>query len=43
MKYFMELSYKEISNILDMPESHVKTYLQRARKALRVKWEEFDE
>lgn len=42
MKYFMNLSYKEIANVLDVTESHVKTYLQRARKALRTKWEEFD-
>lgn len=43
MKYFMDLSYKEIANILDVSEAHVKTYLQRARKALRNNWEGHDE
>lgn len=40
MKYFMDLSYKEIASIIDYSENHVRTYLQRARKALRKKWEE---
>lgn len=40
LKYYLELSYKEISDILDMKESHVKTYLQRARKSLKKIWEE---
>lgn len=40
MKYFMDLSYKEIASIIDHSENHVRTYLQRARKALRKKWEE---
>lgn len=40
MKYFMDLSYKEIATIIDRSENHVRTYLQRARKALRKKWEE---
>lgn len=40
MKYFMDLSYKEIATIIDRSENYVRTYLQRARKALRKKWEE---
>lgn len=40
MKYFMDLSYKEIASIIDHSENHVRTYLHRARKALRKKWEE---
>ena len=40
MKYFMELSYKEMASILDVSENHIRTYLQRARKALRKQWEE---
>lgn len=39
MKYDMELSYKEIAAILAVSESHVKTYLQRARKAFKKQWE----
>ncbi|HHW39367.1 MAG TPA: RNA polymerase sigma factor [Bacillales bacterium] len=40
LKYYMELSYKEISEILDVKETHVKTYLQRARKSFKKIWEE---
>lgn len=40
MKYFMELSYKEMASILDVSENHIRTYLQRARKALRKQWED---
>ena len=40
MKYFMEFTYKEIALILGKSEDSVRTYLQRARKALRLKWEE---
>lgn len=40
MKYFMDLSYKEIATIIDRSENYVRTYLQRARKALRKKWED---
>lgn len=40
LKYYMELSYKEISEILDLKETHVKTYLQRARKSFKKIWEE---
>ncbi|MCM3709544.1 RNA polymerase sigma factor [Sporosarcina luteola] len=40
LKYYMELSYKEISEILDVKETIVKTYLQRARKSFKKIWEE---
>lgn len=39
-KYDMELSYKEISRLLGLTEDIVKTYLHRARKEFRKKWEE---
>ena len=29
MKYFMELSYKEMANILEVSENHIRTYLKR--------------
>ncbi|APC40538.1 RNA polymerase sigma factor [Clostridium estertheticum] len=38
LKYNMDLSYKEISNILDINESTVKTYLFRARAQFKNKW-----
>ncbi|WML58714.1 RNA polymerase sigma factor [Neobacillus sp. PS2-9] len=37
-KYMMELSYQEISMILDMPEKQVKTYLYRARLKFKQLW-----
>lgn len=40
LKYYMELSYKEISQIFDVKETFVKTYLQRARKSFKQIWEE---
>ncbi|MEC2074460.1 RNA polymerase sigma factor [Alkalihalophilus marmarensis] len=40
LKYYMELSYKEISEIFDVKETFVKTYLQRARKSFKQIWEE---
>ncbi|MBD8034325.1 RNA polymerase sigma factor [Solibacillus merdavium] len=40
MKYFMDLSYKEMAAILDVSENHIRTYLQRARQALKKKWED---
>lgn len=43
MKYFSELSYKDMASILEVSESHIKTYLQRARKALHKRLEELDE
>ncbi|WP_310941690.1 RNA polymerase sigma factor [Clostridium estertheticum] len=38
LKYNMDLSYKEISNVLDINESTVKTYLFRARAQFKNKW-----
>lgn len=38
LKYSMDLSYKEISNVLDINESTVKTYLFRAREQFKNKW-----
>ncbi|MBX4271668.1 RNA polymerase sigma factor [Clostridium estertheticum] len=34
----MDLSYKEISNVLDINESTVETYLFRARERFKNKW-----
>lgn len=41
MKYYMDLSYKEMATILEVSDSHIKTYLMRARKALKAQWEEY--
>jgi len=38
MKYDMDLSYKEISEILDMNENTVKIYRYRARNKLEKSW-----
>lgn len=38
MKYEMDLSYKQIAELVDMPETKVKTYLQRARAAFKKAW-----
>lgn len=43
MKYFSDLSYKDMAAILDVSEAHIKTYLQRGRKALRTQLEGLDE
>lgn len=40
MKYWLELSYREIADQLDISESQVKTYLYRARLAFKKIWEE---
>lgn len=40
LKYFMSLSYKDISNLLDISEDKVKTYLYRARNKFKEVWEE---
>ncbi|WP_053955027.1 RNA polymerase sigma factor [Inediibacterium massiliense] len=42
MKYFMDLSYKEISKLLDFDEDKVKTYLYRARNKFKEAWEELN-
>lgn len=39
LKYFMNLSYKEISSLLDINEDQVKTYLYRARNKFKEVWE----
>ncbi|SKC88243.1 RNA polymerase sigma factor [Maledivibacter halophilus] len=39
LKYFMDLSYKEISKLIDISEGNVKTYLYRARKEFKKEWE----
>ncbi|MCY6370253.1 RNA polymerase sigma factor [Clostridium ganghwense] len=39
-KYVMNLSYKEIGNILDMKEEKVKVYLYRARNKFKQLWED---
>ncbi len=36
LKYEMELSYKEIGTLLELPEQNVKTYLFRARNNSNV-------
>lgn len=40
MKYQAELSYKQISILLGMPENTVKTYLYRAREEFKERWNE---
>lgn len=40
LKYYKEFSYKEISDILSIKETNVKTYLQRARKSFKKIWED---
>ncbi|MCY6355932.1 RNA polymerase sigma factor [Clostridium sp. ZS2-4] len=39
-KYVINLSYKEIGNILDMKEDKVKVYLYRARNKFKELWED---
>ena len=38
MKYQADLSYKQISILLGIPESTVKTYLYRAREEFKERW-----
>lgn len=40
LKYFMDVSYKEIGTILEMSEQKVKVYLYRARNKFKEIWEE---
>ena len=42
LKYFEDLTFKDISNVLDYPVSTVKTYLYRALKYLKISIEESD-
>ncbi|WP_100407826.1 RNA polymerase sigma factor [Bacillus solitudinis] len=39
LKYFMDLSYKEIASILETSEQNVKVYLYRARNTFKHIWE----
>ena len=40
LRYWGECSYKEISEILDLPEGTVKTYLYRGKDKLKGIYEE---
>ena len=40
MKYQADLSYKQISILLGIPENSVKTYLYRAREEFKERWKE---
>ena len=40
MKYQADLSYKQISILLGIPENTVKTYLYRAREEFKERWRE---
>ena len=40
MKYQADLSYKQISILLGIPENTVKTYLFRAREEFKERWKE---
>jgi RNA polymerase sigma-70 factor (ECF subfamily) len=40
LKYVVQLSYKEIANMLGEKEEKIKTWLYRARKELKKKLEE---
>lgn len=42
MKYFMDLSYREIGLLLGLDEKTVKTYLFRARAKFKSVWEEIN-
>lgn len=39
LKYELNLSYKEIAEIVDLKETNIKTYLYRARNQFKTKWE----
>lgn len=39
LKYYMDLSYKEIASILEISEHNVKVYLYRARNTFKQIWE----
>lgn len=42
LKYFMDLSYKDIATILETSEDQVKVYLYRARNKFKEIWEGLD-
>ncbi|WP_461207364.1 RNA polymerase sigma factor [Clostridium sp. DL1XJH146] len=42
-KYEMDLSYKDISNLLGISENMIKTYLYRARNQFKKIWREKNE
>lgn len=42
LKYVLELSYRDLANILDLSEQQVKTYLYRARNQFKEIWEGLD-
>ncbi|MEA1962285.1 MAG: sigma-70 family RNA polymerase sigma factor [Bacillota bacterium] len=39
LRYFLDLPYKDIADILEMSESNVKVYLYRARNKFKAIWE----
>ncbi|MBA9029449.1 RNA polymerase sigma factor [Peribacillus huizhouensis] len=39
LKYYMDLSYKEIASILETSEQNIKVYLYRARNTFKHIWE----
>ncbi len=39
LKYFLDLSYKDIAEILEISETNVKVYLYRARNKFKEIWE----
>lgn len=43
MKYQAELSYKQISILLGIPENTVRTYLYRAREEFKREWRKYYE
>lgn len=42
LKYFLNMSYRDIADISEMNEEKVKVYLYRARNKFKKIWEEFN-
>lgn len=42
LKYFLDMSYKEIADIMETNEQNVKVSIYRARNKFREIWEEFN-
>jgi RNA polymerase sigma-70 factor, ECF subfamily len=42
LKYFLNMSYKDIGDIMEISDEKVKVYLYRARNKFRKVWEEFN-